>query len=107
MLERYSRQIATGKVMIEEQQILSKKKTETISLCGSNSYHIKPAKPVKIDLEVLAGKLKKTLVVETRGSIIHIILENTKISLFSMGAIIKNAKSLEQAKAVYARIIGI
>lgn len=87
---------------------LQEKKTETISLCGSNSYHIKPAKPVKIDLEALADKLKKTLVVETKGSIIHIILENTKISLFADGrAIIKNAKSPQQAKAVYARIVGI
>ncbi|MCK5474146.1 MAG: ThiF family adenylyltransferase [Candidatus Aenigmarchaeota archaeon] len=87
---------------------LQEKKTESVALCGSNSYHIKPAKIVNIDLEALAGKLKKTLVVETKGSIIHITLENTKISLFADGrAIIKNAKSPQQAKAAYARIIGI
>ena len=84
------------------------KKTDVVSLCGSNSYQIKPAKLVKINICALAKKLKKTFDVELRGNVLHIVDGDVKIALFTDGrAIIKNAKTVGRAKAVYSKIVSV
>ncbi|NOR85808.1 hypothetical protein GQ473_06845 [archaeon] len=84
------------------------KKTDVVALCGNDSYQIKPAKLVKLDLSVFFKKLKKTMDVELRGNVLHVVDGDVKIALFADGrAIVKNVKTVGQSKAVYSKIVSV
>lgn len=85
---------------------LEGKPTETVAICGKNAYQVKPEKKMKIDLEKFSKKFGASGTRLLPG-ILHIGIGGSDISLFPDGrAIVRGAKTREQAHAIYNRAVG-
>ena len=80
----------------------------TTELCGSNSIQVVPSRLVKMDFDVLAGKLESAGRVSFNPFTFNFSDGKHEITLFRDGrAIIKNAIDSNQAKSVYSEYIGL
>ena len=80
----------------------------TTSLCGRDSIQVVPASTAAIDFERLAAKLEKAGSVQYNAYLLRFNKDDLEITLFKDGrAIIKNAKSENAAKSIYAEYIGL
>ncbi len=78
------------------------------SLCGRDSFQIVPGRPMTIEFERLADKLKKAGAVSFNRFMLSFDDGNRSFNLFPDGrAIIKNVKDESAAKSVYAEYIGL
>jgi len=80
----------------------------TTSLCGSDSVQVVPPRPVKVDFNILAERLKKAGNVHLSPYALRFSDNKYEIMLFQDGrAIIKNAIDGNNAKSVYTEYIGL
>ena len=93
-----------------EYEFLNNKKPDAEHMCGRNSVQILPRDSEKnlIDLKTLFNRLEAAGVeVNLNPFLLNIKVEEYEIKVFDDGrAIIKNAETLEEARAVYAKYIG-
>ncbi len=89
-------------------QYLEDKMPEAVHICGSNSVQVDPGSSKKIQLKQLHERLQAAgIAVRLTPFILNISAEGYEIKVFDDGrAIIKNAKTVEEGKVVYAKYIG-
>lgn len=79
-------------------------------LCGRNAVQISPSSPHRMDLPLLAGKLREahpTGEIHSNEYLLRYTNPAFDLTVFSDGrAIIKGAKDASQAKSIYARYVG-
>jgi len=92
----------------QEYHFYENKEDHAAFLCGINSVQVSSPTEEKISLEALEKRLQPTNYRTKRTPyLLKIYAEPYEITLFPDGrALIKNAKTLEEGKTVYARIIG-
>ncbi|MCX8173975.1 MAG: ThiF family adenylyltransferase [Thermoplasmata archaeon] len=89
-------------------EFLKNKPEHVVKLCGSKSVYFHPGTKTKIDMGEIRKKVGKTGEVKRAGKILKINIDGKEITLFpDGGAIIKGTDSLEIAKSVYAKYIGM
>lgn len=77
-------------------------------LCGRNSVHIHPWPAQALDLAALAGRLEGLGPVATNEYLIRFEVEGCQLTLFPDGrAIVKGTADPVQARALYARYVGV
>ncbi|MBM7614708.1 ThiF family adenylyltransferase [Alkaliphilus hydrothermalis] len=90
-------------------EYLMDKMPEAIHICGNNTIQVDPQNSKgKVDLRQLYERLLEAAVeVKLSAFLLNIKVEGYEIKLFDDGrAIIKNAKTIEEAKGLYAKYIG-
>lgn len=77
-------------------------------LCGRNAVQVSPGKPLRLDFSEISERLSRAGDVDFNPYIMRIRVPNYEISLFPDGrSIIKGTEDFGEARAVYARYIGI
>ncbi len=77
------------------------------SLCGRNSVQITPAHPVEMDFGALRGRLEPVGVVDDKGFLLQLTVEDHTLLIFPDGAVIVQGTTDEAlARTLYARYIG-
>ena len=76
-------------------------------LCGRNAVQIAPPKPVSLDLESLASRLRSLVEVKQNEYLIRFMSGDNEVTVFSDGrAIVKGTDDVSLARSLYARFIG-
>ncbi len=82
--------------------------TVVASLCGSESFQVTPPKKRRIELELLASKLRELGEVELREYYLLFSKDDISLFLFQNGsAQVRGASSKEEAISLYARYVGM
>ncbi len=85
---------------------LLEKPTDTLLICGKDSYQIKPKKKISLELEKFEKRFKD-MGASLLPGVLHVSVSGAKVSLFPDGrAIIRGAKTKGHARAIYARVVG-
>lgn len=89
-------------------QYLEDKTPEAVHICGRNSVQVDPGSSRQVKLRVLFDRLSSAgLAVKLTPYLLSISADGYEIKVFDDGrAIIKNAKTIEEGKVVYAKYIG-
>ncbi|WP_026478095.1 ThiF family adenylyltransferase [Alkaliphilus transvaalensis] len=93
----------------KEYQYLNNKMPEAVHICGNNSVQVDPNNSKgTISLKIIYDRLENAGVeVKLSPFLLTAKVEGYEIKLFDDGrAIIKNAKTIEEAKGLYAKYIG-
>jgi molybdopterin-synthase adenylyltransferase len=86
----------------------SASQSSTSRLCGRNAVQISPAERCRLDLPDLGLRLGKSVRVHSNPHLLRIFAERHEIALFADGrAIIKGTNDVAEARALYARYVGI
>ena len=93
---------------LKKYQYLEDKMPEAVHICGSNSVQVDPGTSKQLKLKQLYERLLSAGVsVRLTPFILNISVDGYEIKVFDDGrAIIKNAKTVEEGKVVYAKYIG-
>jgi molybdopterin-synthase adenylyltransferase len=76
-------------------------------LCGRNAVQIAPPRPVELDLEQLADRLKFTVAVNQNEYLLRFTAGENEMTIFRDGrAIVKGTDDVSTARTLYARFIG-
>lgn len=79
-----------------------------VVLCGRNAVQVTPSETMSVDLRSMSARLKRAGAVRCGEFLLKFSAGEIEIALFGDGrAIVKGARSLEQARALYARYIGL
>ena len=77
-------------------------------LCGRNAVQITPSKPVSLDLDLLAGRLRKIGKISYTKVMLHVSIPPYELAIFRNGrAIIKGTTDEGVAKTLYSRYVGV
>jgi molybdopterin/thiamine biosynthesis adenylyltransferase len=80
----------------------------TAVLCGRNAVHVHPRPAQALDLAALAGRLAGAGPVSVNNYLLRLEVEGYQLTLFADGrAIIKGTADPVQARALYARYVGV
>jgi adenylyltransferase/sulfurtransferase len=80
----------------------------TAVLCGRNAVHVHPRPAQALDLAALAGRLAGAGPVSVNDYLLRLEVEGYQLTLFADGrAIIKGTADPVQARALYARYVGV
>jgi adenylyltransferase/sulfurtransferase len=78
------------------------------TLCGRDAVQISAPKPTKIDLTVLAEKLKNLGEIKQNEYLVRFAVDNFEVTVFQDArAIIKGTDDLTVARSVYAKYVGV
>ncbi len=78
------------------------------SLCGSDTVSLDPVRRAPLDLDALARRLRKVGTVKRSGSILVADVEGHHLTVFPDGrALLRGVSGESQARAVYAKYIGV
>jgi adenylyltransferase/sulfurtransferase len=76
-------------------------------LCGRNAIQIAPAKPVDLDLDEFADKIKFVTSVNQNEYLVRFTINDNEVTVFRDGrAIIKGTDDVAAARSIYSRYIG-
>ncbi len=76
-------------------------------LCGRNAVQIAPPKPVDLDLDAFADKIKFVTSVNQNEYLVRFTVEENEVTVFRDGrAIIKGTDDVSKARSIYSRFIG-
>ena len=76
-------------------------------LCGRNAVQVAPPRPVKIDIEELAGRLTHTGTVNHNEYLLRFPVDVYEVTVFTDGrAIVKGTDDISVARSLYAKYIG-
>ena len=85
-----------------------REKSHLTQLCGRNAVQVSPRRKTDINFRVLSQRLGKSTKVKFNDYIMRIQINGLEITLFSDGrSIIKGTEDFTEARAVYAKYIGI
>ncbi|MEM3397136.1 MAG: ThiF family adenylyltransferase [Thermoplasmata archaeon] len=91
-----------------EFEFLDNKSEQIVRLCGSSSVYFLPGQKKRMNMREMKEKLEKVGEVKQVGRILKVKVEGWAITLFpDGGAIINGTDSIEVAKSVYAKYIGM
>jgi adenylyltransferase/sulfurtransferase len=77
-------------------------------LCGRNAVQVRPRPPRPVDLNALAGRLAAVGTVAVNEYLLRLEVEDYQLTLFPDGrAIVKGTDDPVQARALYARYVGV
>lgn len=76
-------------------------------LCGRNAVQIAPAKPVDLDLDAFADKIKFLTSVNQNEYLVRFTVDENEVTVFRDGrAIIKGTDDVSAARSIYSRFVG-
>ena len=76
-------------------------------LCGRNAVQVAPPRPVKLDIEDLAGRLCYTAAVTYNDYLVRFPIDVYEMTVFTDGrAIVKGTGDVSVARSLYAKYIG-
>ncbi len=76
-------------------------------LCGRNAVQIAPPKPVDLDLDAFADKIKFVTTVNQNEYLVRFSIDEKEVTVFGDGrAIIKGTDDIASARSIYSRFIG-
>lgn len=76
-------------------------------LCGRNAVQIAPAKPVDMDLDAFADKIKFVTAVNQNEYLVRFTVDENEVTVFGDGrAIIKGTDDISAARSIYSKFIG-
>ena len=76
-------------------------------LCGRNAVQIAPAKPVDLDLDAFADKIKFVTSVNQNEYLVRFTVNENEVTVFGDGrAIIKGTDDVSKARSIYSRFVG-
>jgi molybdopterin/thiamine biosynthesis adenylyltransferase len=76
-------------------------------LCGRNAVQIAPPKPVDLDLDAFADKIKFVTAVNQNEYLVRFTVDENEVTVFSDGrAIIKGTDDIAAARSIYSRFVG-
>lgn len=76
-------------------------------LCGRNAVQIAPAKPVDLDLDAFADKIKFVTAVNQNEYLVRFTVDKNEVTVFCDGrAIIKGTDNISTARSIYSKFIG-
>lgn len=85
-----------------------REKARSTRLCGRGAVQVSPSPGTRIDFEELGRRLQKSAQVDVNSYLMRIRVDGYDIALFRDGrSIIKGTDDPVQAKAIYARYIGM
>jgi len=89
-------------------EFLERPSGRSVSLCGRNAVQVTPAvSPTAFDLDGVAAKLRALGRVEQSPHLVRCELQGLQLTVFGDGrAIVQGTTSAEQARSLYARVIG-
>ncbi len=92
-----------------EREILGAKRAQMLaSLCGSETISLDPLHRGPVDLDAIARRLRKLGTVRRSGSVLLANVEGHHLTIFGDGrALIRGVTEEAQARAVYAKYVGI
>jgi adenylyltransferase/sulfurtransferase len=92
-----------------EREYLGAKRVQVLaSLCGSDAISLDPLHRGTIDVESLARRLETLGSARRAGSVLVVEVEGRRLTIFSDGrALIRGVTSEAEARAVYAKYVGI
>lgn len=78
------------------------------ALCGRNAVQISPPRATEIDLELFAKRLKPLGEIKQNEYLMRLNVENYEITVFrDARAIIRGTDDVSEARALYARYVGV
>lgn len=76
-------------------------------LCGRNAVQIAPPKPVDLDLDAFADKIKFVTAVNQNEYLVRFTVDENEVTVFGDGrAIIKGTDDVSKARSIYSKFIG-
>ncbi len=76
-------------------------------LCGRDAVQIAPPKPVDLDLDAFADKMKFVTSVNQNEYLVRFMVEENEVTVFRDGrAIIKGTDDVSAARSIYSRFVG-
>jgi Dinucleotide-utilizing enzymes involved in molybdopterin and thiamine biosynthesis family 2 len=79
----------------------------TAVLCGRDAVQIAPPKPVDLDLDAFADKIKFVTSVNQNEYLVRFTIDENEVTVFRDGrAIIKGTDDVSQARTLYSRYVG-
>ena len=76
-------------------------------LCGRNAVQIAPPKPVDLDLDAFADKMKFVTSVNQNEYLVRFMADENEVTVFRDGrAIIKGTDDVSKARSLYAKYVG-
>jgi len=76
-------------------------------LCGRNAVQIAPPKPTKIDLQMLAERLKQHGEIKQNEYLMRLKFGNYELTIFTDArAIIRGTDDISEARSIYAKFVG-
>ncbi len=76
-------------------------------LCGRNAVQIAPPKPVDLDLDAFADKIKFVTSVNQNEYLVRFTVDENEVTVFRDGrAIIKGTDDVSKARTLYSRYVG-
>jgi molybdopterin/thiamine biosynthesis adenylyltransferase len=76
-------------------------------LCGRNAVQITPPKPVDLDLDAFADKIKFVTAVNQNEYLVRFTVDENEVTVFGDGrAIIKGTDDISTARSIYSRFVG-
>jgi len=92
-----------------EREYLGVRRTQVLaSLCGSDTISLDPIHTGLIDLEGLGRRLEPLGTARRAGGVLVADVEGRRLTIFSDGrALIRGVKDETEARAVYAKYVGV